>query len=111
MEQDYRVDRVRVDERIKAIQDRLIRHDERMTRIETGIGTVKNDLEKGTDTVKGDLEKDVDTVKQDLNDRISRLETRLQWRVPLIFAGVSVFVSMLVVVVPLIFKIVFPRLQ
>ena len=96
LEQNYRVDRARVDERIKAIQDRLIRHDERMTRIETGIGTVKNDLEKGTDTVKGDLEKDVDTVKKDLNDRISRLETRLQWRVTLIFAGVSIFVSILV---------------
>ena len=97
---DYRVDRVRVHERIKAIHDQLSRHDERMTRIEAGIGAVKNDLEK-----------DIETVKKDLNDRISRLETRLQLRVTLIFAGVSIFVSILVVVVPLIFKIVFPTVS
>ena len=94
---DYHVDRVRVRERIKAIHDQLSRHDERMTRIEAGIGAVKNDLEKDIENVKNDLEKDIENVKKDLNDRISRLETRLQWRVTLIFAGVSIFVSILVV--------------
>ena len=97
---ENRINIARVDERIRAIQAQLIPRDERMARIETSIGIVKNDLEKDTDTVKGDLEKNIETVKKDLNDRISRLETRLQWRVTLIFAGVSIFVSILVVVIP-----------
>ena len=37
LEMEYRVDKVRVDERIKAIQIQLIRNGERMTRIEKGI--------------------------------------------------------------------------
>lgn len=106
-----RINIARVDERIRAVQDQLIPRDERMSRIETSIGVVKNDLEKDTETVKGDLEKDIEIAKKDLSDRISRLETRLQWRVTMIFAGVSIFVSIIVVVVPLIFKFIFPQSQ
>lgn len=61
---------------------------------------VDKDLEK----LESRLNDRINEVKKDLHDRISRLESRLQWRMTFIFAGVSIFISILAIVVPLIFK-------
>lgn len=53
LEMEYRVDKVRVDERIKAIQIQLIRNGERMTRIEKGIENIKSDFKKDIERVEG----------------------------------------------------------
>ena len=46
LEMEYRENRVKVDERIKAIQDQLIRQDERMTRIENDVKSISTGLIK-----------------------------------------------------------------
>ena len=61
-------------------------------------------VDKDLERLESRLNDRINEVKKDLHDRISRLESRLQWRMTFIFAGVSIFISILTIVVPLIFK-------
>ncbi len=61
-------------------------------------------IDKDLGKLESRLNDRINEVKKDLHDRISRLESRLQWRMTIIFAGVGIFVSILTIVVPLIFK-------
>lgn len=64
------------------------------------VDKVDIDLEK----LESRLNDKINEIKKDLHDRISRLESRLQWRMTFIFAGVSILIAVLTIVVPLIFK-------
>ena len=61
-------------------------------------------IDKDLEKLESRLNHRINEVKRDLNDRISRLESRLQWRMTFIFAGVSILIAILTIVVPLIFK-------
>ena len=80
--------RAAVQEQIKAIRDQLINRDDRMTRIEKDIETVKNDLEKDIETVKCDFEKDI----LELKNNHTQLVNRLLW-------GIGIFVTSLVAII------------
>jgi hypothetical protein len=72
--------------------------------IDKDLDRAESRLNDRINKLKEDSERDLDEVKKDLHDRICRLDSRLRWRMTFIFAGVSILVATLTIVVPLIFQ-------
>ena len=78
---DDSVSKARFDERIRAVENQLLRHDGRITRIEEDIKTVKCDLEKDIERVE---------------DNHNRLVKYLWGGIALIFtAAVSIIIALI----------------